>query len=234
MSQGNDLKGRYPPHIWYPPNQYPNSSPFVSGGTGANNYSNPLQKTEHEFKEPTERTIAEADIWPLLPAAGGAGAEILLLLMANHKQQWNEESDEEKGFPKPQDTPVGSAVIAIYSILATAGVSYYIFRVLTSTDGPMVTAFVPTSSAITLLIIYFTVAYDLEFHLVPGSFSGDHFGNDIVTELFTFFYFSATTFATASMGDIAPISSAAKFLVTLEVLFFIFIFTMGIVFFAGS
>ena len=233
MSQGNDFKGRYPPHIWYPPNQYPGNSPFATGKTGATSYSTPPLKPEQEFKGPTERSIAEADIWPLLPAAGGAGAEILLLLMANHKQQWNDENTEEISFPKPQDNPVGSAVIVIYSILATTGVSYYIFRVLTSTDGPMVTAFVPTSSAITLLIIYFTVAYDLEFHLVPGSFSGDHFGNDIVTELFTFFYFSATTFATASMGDITPVSSASRFLVTLEVLFFIFIFTMGIVFFAG-
>lgn len=224
MVQWDELKGQYPPHIWYPPQQCPINSPFVEAG-----------KAKNESARPTERDIVVTEIWPLLPAAVGAGAAILLLLMTNHKQ-WEDESDKgsSKGYPKPQDTPVGSAVVVIYSIIATAGVSYYVYRVLTATDGHMITAFLPTVSAITLLMIYFAVAYDLEYHMVPGSFTGDHFGNDIVTELFTFVYFSVTTFATASMGDFSPISNSSRILVTLEVLFFIYIFTMGIVFFADS
>lgn len=196
-----------------------------------------LQKTfvklENESAGPTEREIVETDIWPLLPAAVGAGAAILLLLIANHKQ-WKDDSDNGsfEGYPDPQDTPVGSAVVVIYSIIATAGVSYYIYKVLTATDGHILTAFIPVVSAIALLLIYFAAAYDLEYHLVPGSFTGSNFGNDIVTELFTFIYFSVTTFATASMGDFSPISNSSRILVTLEVLFFIYIFTMGIVFFA--
>ena len=232
---GQRDKGRYPPHIWYPPQQCPINSPFIEMGKGTTNSSKPFLKPEHESAGPTERDIVAADIWPLLPAAVGAGAAILLLLMANHKQ-WKDESDKGsfEGYPVPQDTPVGSAVVVIYSIIATAGVSYYVFRVLTATDGHMLTAFIPVVSAITLLMIYFAVAYDLEYNMVPGSFTGNHFGNDIVTELFTFVYFSVTTFATASMGDFSPISSASRILVTLEVLFFIYIFTMGIVFFADS
>ncbi|TGE31470.1 two pore domain potassium channel family protein [Desulfosporosinus sp. Sb-LF] len=228
-------KGLYPPHIWYPSQQCPINSPFVGEGKGAIYSSNPFLKPGHQSAGPTERDIAVADIWPLLPAAVGAAAAILLLLMVNHKQ-WKDESDNgsSKGYPEPQDTPVGSAVVVIYSIIATAGVSYYVFRVLTATDGHMLTAFIPVVSAITLLMIYFAVAYDLEYHMVPGSFTGNHFGNDIVTELFTFVYFSVTTFATASMGDFSPISNAARILVTLEVMFFIYIFTMGIVFFADS
>ena len=235
MSHGDKFKGQYPPHIWYPPQQYPTSSPFVEKGKGAIYSSKPFQKPEHESAGPTERDIVAAEIWPLLPAAVGAGAAIILLLMANHKQWWDESDIESiKGYPEPQDTPVGSAVVVIYSIIATAGVSYYVFRVLTATDGHLLTAFIPVVSAITLLMIYFAVAYDLEYHMVPGSFTGNHFGNDIVTELFTFVYFSVTTFATASMGDFSPISNASRILVTLEVLFFIYIFTMGIVFFADS
>lgn len=235
MGQRNELKGQYPPFIRYPPQRYPINSPFVEKGNGSINSSKPFLKPEHESAGPTERDIVAADIWPLLPAAVGAGAAILLLLMTNH-EQWNDGNDKGsfKGYPEPQDTPVGSAVVVIYSIIATAGASYYVFRVLTAFDGHLITAFIPVVSAITLLMIYFAVAYDLEFHMVPGSFTGDHFGNDIVTELFTFVYFSVTTFATASMGDFSPISNASRILVTLEVLFFIYIFTMGIVFFADS
>lgn len=235
MGQRDELKGQYPPHIWYPPQQYPINSPFVEEGKGAIHSYTPFLKPEHESAGPTERNIVAADIWPLLPAAVGAGAAILLLLMANHKQ-WKDESAKgsSERFPESQDTPVGSAVLVIYSIIATAGVSYYVFRVLTASDGHMITAFIPVVSAITLLMIYYAVAYTLEYHMVPGSFTGDHFGNDIVTELFTFVYFSVTTFATASMGDFSPISNTSRILVTLEVLFFIYIFTMGIVFFADS
>lgn len=233
MGQRDELKGQYPPHIWYPPKQYPINSPFIEEGKGAINSSKLFLKPELQSTAPTERDIVAADIWPLLPAAIGAGAAILLLLVVNHKQ-WKDESDKgcSEGYSEPQITPVGSAVVVLYSIIATAGISYYVFRVLTATDGHILTAFIPAGSAITILIIYFAVAYDLEYHLVPGSFKGERFGNDIVTELFTFFYFSVTTFATASMGDFAPISNASRILVTLEVLFFIFIFTMGIVFFA--
>jgi len=236
MGPRDELKGQYPPHIWYPTTQPSINSPFVVERKGAINSSKPFLKPDHESAGPTERDIVVADIWPLLPAAVGAGAAILLLLMVNHKQQWKDESDKgiAEGYPEPQDTPVGSAVVVIYSMIATAGVSYYVFRVLTATDGHMITAFIPTVSAITLLMIYFAVAYDLEYHMVPGSFTGNHFGNDVVTELFTFVYFSVTTFATASMGDFSPISNASRILVTLEVLFFIYIFTMGIVFFADS
>ena len=235
MGQWDESKGQYPPHIWYPPQQRTINSQFVKERKEAINSSKPFLKPEHESAGPTERDIAVADIWPLLPAAVGAGAAILLLLMTNHKQ-WKDESDKgsSEEYPEPQVTPVGSAVVVIYSIIATAGVSYYVFSVLTATDGNMLTAFIPTVSAITLLMIYFAVAYDLEYNMVPGSFSGNHFGNDIVTELFTFVYFSVTTFATASMGDFSPISNASRILVTLEVLFFIYIFTMGIVFFADS
>ncbi|AFM40391.1 ABC-type multidrug transport system, ATPase and permease component [Desulfosporosinus acidiphilus SJ4] len=244
MGQRENLKGQNPPHIWYPPHRRPVISPLAEEGKGTINSTKPFLKPDQESERPTERDIAAADIWPLLPAAVGAGAAILLLLMGNHKQ-WKDENDNgssneessdkgssSEGYPERQDTPVGSAVVVLYSIIATAGVSYYVYRVLTATDGHILTSFVPVGSAIGLLLIYFAAAYDLEYHMVPGSFTGDHFGNDIVSELFTFVYFSITTFATASMGDFSPISNASRILVTLEVLFFIYIFTMGIVFFA--
>jgi hypothetical protein len=237
MNQRNDFKGQYPPHIWYPPHpphQRPVNSPFTKEREGVIYSSKPFLKPEQDYERPTELDIAAADIWPLLPAGVGAGAAILLLLMTNHKQ-WKEESDKGsscEGYPEPQDTPVGSAAVVIYSIIATVGVSYYVYRVLTATDGHILKAFVPVGSAIGVLLIYFAAAYDLEYRMVPGSFTGNRIGNDIVSELFTFMYISVTTFATASMGDFTPISNTSRILVTIEVLFFIYIFTMGIVFFA--
>ncbi|HVJ49893.1 ion channel [Desulfitobacterium sp.] len=233
MGQWDEMKGQYPPHIWYPSQHYPTNSTFLDEGRGT--FKPPMlsQQPEHRV---TERDIVAANIWPLVPAIVGAGASFLLLLMANHKKWRSEEAEtrSSESCPETRNPPVGSAVVVIYSLLATAGVSFYVFSVLTATDGHIITAFVPVVSAITILLLYFAAAYDLEYHLVPGSFTGDHIGDDIVTELFTFVYFSITTFATASMGDFSPVSNASRMLVSLEVLFFIYIFTMGIVFFADS
>jgi hypothetical protein len=32
MGQRDELKNQYPPHIWYPPQQYPKNSPFIESG----------------------------------------------------------------------------------------------------------------------------------------------------------------------------------------------------------
>lgn len=239
MSGRGDIKGQYPPHIWYPLH-------YDTKDNIPANLTNPISPLDTRNYGVSERSIVASNIWPLVPAIVGAGASFLLLLMANHKQWKNDGSGTQNaetlsgGEPLyPESTletrnpRVGTAVVVIYSMIATAGVSYYIFRVLTAANGHIITAFIPVVSAITILILYFAAAYTLEYRLVPGSFTGDHIGNDIVTELMTFVYFSITTFATASMGDFAPVSNGSRILVSMEVLFFIYIFTMGIVFFAS-
>lgn len=243
MTRWDEMKGQYPPHMWYPLHGQTPSPPSSDMNLNTNN---PLSPSEYSGYGVSERQIVAADIWPLLPAIVGTGASFLLLLMFNHKS-WKSDNDETQNIDmlSPDETSysesvvetrnprLGSAVVVIYSIITTAGVSYYVFRVLTAANGHIISAFIPVSSAISVLILYFAAAYILEYHLVPESFTGDHIGNDIVTELTTFVYFSITTFATASMGDFAPVSNASRILVSLEVIFFIFIFTMGIVFFAS-
>lgn len=239
MSGWGEINGQYPPHIWYPLHY----DTKINTPTNPN-LANPLIPSEHSEYGVSERSIVSSNIWPLVPAIVGSAASFLLLLMVNHKQ-WKSDVGETQNVETlsgeiysgsvmgTRNPRVGTAAVVIYSIIATAGVSYYVFRVLTAANGHVITAFIPVASAITVLILYFAAAYTLEYNLVPGSFTGDHIGNDIVTELMTFVYFSITTFATASMGDFAPVSNGSRILVSLEVLFFIFIFTMGIVFFAS-
>lgn len=240
MSEWGEIKGQYPPHIWYPLHFDTKINTFANTGL------DPSIPSEHSEYGVSERSIVSSNIWPLIPAIVGSAASFLLLLMVNHKQ-WKSDGGETQEAEvlsageslytenaiETRNPRVGTAVVVIYSMIATAGVSYYIFRVLTAANGHIISAFIPVTSAITILILYFAAAYTLEYNLVPGSFTGDHIGNDIVTELMTFVYFSITTFATASMGDFAPVSNGSRILVSLEVLFFIFIFTMGIVFFAS-
>lgn len=230
MTQWDEKKGQYPPHIWYPPRPYPADSSFLGGKEESVIPQRPNLNPEHEV---TERDIVTANIWPLIPALVGAGTSFLLLLMLNHKS-WGSKADEslsDKECPMTRDTPVGSAVLVLYTLLATAGVSYYVYSVLTAHDGTIISAFIPVASAIIILIIYFAAAYALEDHMNPGSFSVENIGDDIVSRLNTFVYFSITTFATAG-GDMSPITNTTRMLVSIEVFFIIFIFTMGLVFFA--
>ncbi|AHF06238.1 ion channel [Desulfitobacterium metallireducens] len=229
MNQWDEMSRQHPPHIWYPPLPYPTDSTFLGVKEEAIITQRPYSIPEHGV---TERAVATANIWPLMPAIVGTGTSFLLLLMLNHKTWRSKEdttrSDEE--CPMTRKASLGSAVVVLNSLLATAGISYYVFSVLTASDGPIITAFLPVSAGISILILYFASAFALQDHLDPGSFSGENIGDDIVSRLNTFVYFSITTFSTAG-GDLAPVNNASRILVAIEVLFFVFIFTMGIVFF---
>lgn len=232
MNQWDEMSRQHPPHIWYPPHPYSGDSRFLDVKQEALITPKPPQIPEYMF---TERDVATANIWPLMPAIVGAGASFLILLMLNHKT-WGSKVDEirsDEDCSVTRNASLGSAVVVIYSFLATAGISYYVFSVMTANDGPIITAFLPVAAGITVLIVYFAAAFALEDYLDPGCFSGKNIGNDIVSRLNTFLYFSITTFSTAG-GDIAPVTNASRILVALEVLFFVFIFTMGIVFFPSS
>ena len=230
MGQWQGSNGLYaPPPLRQVPQDYPSGSNFL-GGKWGNTAAPPSKEPEYVVKE---REIAAANIWLLVPALIGAGASFLLLLMTDGiKAPSEEDSPNSESCSEPRDTRKGTATIVLYSGIVTAGVAIYVFDVMTATDGHPITAFVPVAAAIGSLILYFAAAYALEYHLVPGSFKGEEIGDNPVMELLSFTYFSITTFATAAMGDIAPLSRGARILVSMEVLFFVFIFTMGIVFFS--
>lgn len=180
--------------------------------------SAPSNEPEYIVKE---REAAVSNAWLLTPAIVGTGAAFIFNFLFRPEKEGNDPKKAKRGAP--------GAVI--YTLIATAGVSYYIYKVLTAADGHSLYAFFPVSSAITISILYYAVIYNRVYILNPKSFTGEIDGN-LVNELITFIYFSITTFATAGMGDMAPVTNTAKILVSLQVLFFVFIFTMGIVFFS--
>jgi hypothetical protein len=159
--------------------------------------------------------------WLLTPAIVGAGATFLLLLMSKGNKKCQEKEQTKKRMPG----------LIIYTGIATAGVALYIYNVLTNAKGHLMDAYLPVSGAIMVQILYYAAIYSLINRLDPRSFSPEIDGS-ITDELLTFVYFSISTFATAG-GDIGPVTSTAKMLVSLQILFFIFIFTMGLVFFVS-
>lgn len=167
------------------------------------------------------KAIAASNVWLLAPAIVGTGAYFFFTFMFSDTAECREKEKSTQGM-------LGSIV---YSCIATAGISFYVYNVLIATNGHPLNAFLPVASAITTLILYYAAVYNWVYRMNPKSFTGDIDGNPL-NEIVTFIYFSITTFATAGMGDMAPITKTAKILVSLQVLFFVFIFTMGIVFFA--
>jgi hypothetical protein len=133
---------------------------------------------------------------------------------------------------KQMPIPNGVSATVIYTAAATLTLSLYVFEILDDHKDNLLAAYLPLSLGIGVLLLYYGAAYFLLYRLAPDSFTGD-LGNDLTTQFLTFIYYSITTFATAQDGDIKAHSLGAKSLVSMEVLFFIYIFTLGIVLFTS-
>lgn len=127
----------------------------------------------------------------------------------------------------------GVSTIVIYTAFTTLTLSLYVFDTLNNHKDNLLGSYLPLSLGIGALILYYGAAYFLLYRLDPASFIGD-LGDDPTTQFLTFVYDSIITFATAQDGDIRARSLSAKSLVSMEVLFFIYIFTLGIVLFTSS
>lgn len=169
----------------------------------------------------SEREAVWANKGLLLPAVVGTAALYLFNFVTGNGKE-SQSKKKTKGMPG----------ILLFTTIATAGLSLYVYNVLVATKGHPLIAYLPVSCAIAILILFYASVYYTIYRLVPDSFTGDVSGGSL-REIITFVYFSITTFATAGMGDIAPVSIEAKILVSLQVLYFIYIFTMGLVFFAN-
>ncbi len=164
--------------------------------------------------------MASANIGLLAPALVGAGAFFLL----NQLFRVEGEKDKEGG------SVTGNLGSIIYTGIATAGLSYYIYNVLIAAGSRPLYAFMPFSWALWVMILYYAAVYNWIYRISPGSFEGD-FGETPLDQLVSFIYFSISTFSTGGWGDFAPKSNTAKILTSIQLLFFVFIFTMGLVFF---
>lgn len=207
--------GGYSPY----PGSYPSNctTPNFLGNKGS--VSVPSMTLDHGVNG---KSIAASNVWLLIPAIAGTGAYFFFTFMPRDTAECGEKVESIQGM-------LGSIV---YTCIATAGISFYVYNVLVASNGHPLNAFLPVASSIGILILYYAAVYNWVYRMNPKSFTGDIDGNTL-NEIVTFIYFSITTFATAGMGDMAPVTKTAKILVSLQVLFFVFIFTMGIVFFAA-
>ncbi|NJJ41166.1 ion channel [Paenibacillus apii] len=67
-------------------------------------------------------------------------------------------------------------------------------------------------------ILFFTIVYTSIYKLFgQSSFRGEGIGNDLITQLVSFLYFSVATFTTVGYGDIAPIDNTSRLVVIMEI-----------------
>ena len=168
------------------------------------------------------KSVAASNVWLLAPAIVGTGAYFLFAIIPRDGTGCDEQEKSIQG-------KLGSI---IYSCIATAGFSSYFYNVLVAADGHLLDVFLPASAAITAQIAYYAAVYTWLYRIDSKSFSVKVDKRNPIDELVAFIYFSITTFATAG-GDISPQTITARILVSLQVLFFIYAFTMGMVFFAS-
>lgn len=69
-------------------------------------------------------------------------------------------------------------------------------------------------------IIFFTVVYTSIYKLFgQSSFQGEGIGQDLLSQLITFLYFSVATFTTVGYGDVAPIDNTSRLVVVMQICF---------------
>jgi len=69
-------------------------------------------------------------------------------------------------------------------------------------------------------IIFFTVVYTSIYKLFgQTSFQGEGLGQDLLSQLITFLYFSVATFTTVGFGDIAPVDNTSRLVVIMQISF---------------
>jgi len=160
---------------------------------------------------PLSQTL-EFGYWKLLsPALFGTAGALFLSLFSDEK------NDLIEGFG---GTLFKFAIVG-YSIGATVAASFAITNVLKNSRPPYDHLFLPIGGALVSTILFFAADYFLLYRFFPSSFKGD-VGDDFLTQLFSFCYFSITTMATGDLGDILPANVTARALISIEIGFYLF------------
>ena len=69
-------------------------------------------------------------------------------------------------------------------------------------------------------IIFFTIVYTSIYKLFgQSSFQGKGLGDDLLSQLITFLYFSVATFTTVGYGDVAPVDNTSRLVVVMQISF---------------
>ena len=108
-----------------------------------------------------------------------------------------------------------------YALGATVAVSFAVTDVLSNSKAHPGQLLYPVEGALISIILLFTADYLLLYRFFPSSFKGD-VGDNFWTQLFSFFYLSITSIATADLGDILPANLTARALIAIEIGFNLF------------
>lgn len=204
------------------PQVYPSSCErnfFASGFNGNERNTQPSFSRDLDLAF----TLAASNTALFIPAGVGTGAFFILTQLFRIQFADSNTNDHVV-------TKVGSI---IYTGIATGAIAIYIYNLLVTAGKNLLAAFIPFSVALWVMIFYYASVYNWIYRLDPSSFSGE-FGERPLDQIVSFIYFSITTFSTAGMGDLAPLTKTARILVAQQILFFVFIFTMGLVFFISD
>ncbi|MDI6880362.1 MAG: hypothetical protein QMC95_02715 [Desulfitobacteriaceae bacterium] len=225
------LKFWFRPYSLYPSiNPNPNSNPNRNRNRNYNFKDNVLKPSygyekyscKYEPSKPIAYCLGSPTILLLAPAGFGIAVALLLAFSP----------DKVEGcYQRPAHKGVAATVI--YTAFVTLALALYVYYTLDNNDDDLLNSFLPLSIGLATLLGYYGTVYFFLVRLDPHSFSGD-FGDDLLAQFLTFIYYSITTFATAQDGDIKPSTLGAKSLVSMEILTFIYVFTLGIVIFTSS
>lgn len=115
---------------------------------------------------------------------------------------------------------------ALILIVALASMLFYVLFIFhqikesNSKEVRMQETLVRISIAAFTCIIFFTVVYTSIYKLFgQSSFDGNGLGEDLLSQLITFLYFSVATFTTVGYGDVAPVDNTSRLVVVMQISF---------------
>lgn len=115
------------------------------------------------------------------------------------------------------------ALILIFALASMLFYVLFIFHEIKESNSKEVRlqqTLVRISIAAFSCIIFFAVVYTSIYKLFgQSSFEGKGLGEDLLSQLITFLYFSVATFTTVGYGDVAPVDNTSRLVVIMQISF---------------
>jgi voltage-gated potassium channel len=171
---------------------------------------------ENKSLKALAKCLGSSACWLLAPAGIGTIVALLLAFSLNDLEECNQ-----------RPCPKGTGLTGIYTAFATLALALYVYYTLNDNQDHLMTSYLPLSVGFAILLVFYGSIYFFLYRLNPNNFSGD-FDDDPITQFITFIYYSITVFSTSQDGNIRPYTLGARSIVGMEILSFIYSFTLSI------